>query len=486
MPSPLLIVTETYLVGGLETHIKTQVDALVSHNTPVHLITGKKFSEDLLPDGLTSVENSLICNPSMVFDDLWEDVCTIRKIIRKNRIKCVHAHPFISLISAFIAAQLERVAFVVTLHGPSSIQVNCYGYLYSFLLKYVILPNCHVIFVVSDEIAKLTTPFCTPSKIVIQYNSIDMSTEVQRLEEKAINGWLLCSRLDEDKVSGIKKFINYAISSGIKHIAILGDGSESEKLKEYLIDNNQAEYVFFLGTKVNVRDEMKHYSGIAGMGRAALEGLSLGLPVILVGYDGVKGLITENNFKELLKYNFSGRGYETISHDTFDKQISELVLYNDDRVKIINLINKLCCIENNITNYLDIIYSKHPPLQSALEQAFDVYQYINKTKDPIPFLYDLDFFVLLGEFLYPHANNQLALIYNNYSSSLFLDKINKEVQLVQIDNNELRQKIFTYENEIQELNHKLSIISKTLLRLTYPFRIIINCIRSVLKKIEAK
>ena len=53
---------------------------------------------------------------------------------------------------------------------------------------------------------------------------------------------------------------------------------------------------------------------IAGMGRVALEGMSMKIPVLLVGYEGIKEFITPENVKFLSLRNFSGRGIPDAVH----------------------------------------------------------------------------------------------------------------------------------------------------------------------------
>ena len=55
---------------------------------------------------------------------------------------------------------------------------------------------------------------------------------------------------------------------------------------------------------------------VLGMGRALLEGLAAGRPSVLVGYEGVIGLVTNDNFERLQFSNFSGRGVaaQNLSH----------------------------------------------------------------------------------------------------------------------------------------------------------------------------
>ncbi len=64
-------------------------------------------------------------------------------------------------------------------------------------------------------------------------------------------------------------------------------------------------------------------AGVAGMGRVVLEAVSAKKPVVLIGYDGVKGVVREPLFVEAAFANFSGRGLPIIGEDELCRQFSK-------------------------------------------------------------------------------------------------------------------------------------------------------------------
>ena len=54
MNKSILIITQYYSIGGLETYINTQVKDLVAHGYQVHLMYAVVADPSLLPDGLSS------------------------------------------------------------------------------------------------------------------------------------------------------------------------------------------------------------------------------------------------------------------------------------------------------------------------------------------------------------------------------------------------------------------------------------------------
>lgn len=84
-------------------------------------------------------------------------------------------------------------------------------------------------------------------------------------------------------------------------IHVFGDGEARTSFKQWVSHKKYANAVVFKGHFDFLDSELKEgYEGVAGMGRVVLEGGALGLPVILVGYDGVKGLIRRDQEKTFL------------------------------------------------------------------------------------------------------------------------------------------------------------------------------------------
>ena len=106
----ILITSDVFLVGGLETHIRDYSEELIENGAEVFLATGSKYNPLLQPEGLLGVNNDLICNYSMSFADLEQDVLLLNKIIKEHQINHIHAHPFISPIAALIAAKQNNIS----------------------------------------------------------------------------------------------------------------------------------------------------------------------------------------------------------------------------------------------------------------------------------------------------------------------------------------------------------------------------------------
>lgn len=96
----ILIVSEAFEVGGLETHIRGEIVSLTRAGCRVHLATGKRFNDLLLPPETASLTKDLPLGPESSLAELLHTIETLRQIVRQHAIECIHAHPFISLLPA--------------------------------------------------------------------------------------------------------------------------------------------------------------------------------------------------------------------------------------------------------------------------------------------------------------------------------------------------------------------------------------------------
>ena len=318
----LLVTTELFNIGGLETHVAGEVACLAEEGFRIHLVVGPNTSDKMLPKEATSVTTGLVMGPAMTTAELIQTVESLRKIIRAQYVECVHAHPFMSLVPSQIAAELEGIPFVVTLHGPASLS-DCYGPLYDFLLASVILPKADMVVAVSQEVADLAAPYVDDARLCVLPNGVPVGIFGADLVEDCADGrWLLVSRLDIHKVVGIRDFIQKAAAAGLPGVLIVGDGDARGKLLSQLDVDGLSNYVEFLGARTDVAKLMQRAAGVAGMGRVILEGLACSKPAVLVGYDGVKGVVTPDVFRVASATNFSGRKMPTISATEFSRQLS--------------------------------------------------------------------------------------------------------------------------------------------------------------------
>lgn len=317
----LLVVTEAFEIGGLETHIRGEIISLTRAGCQVHLATGKCFSDLLVPSETASLTTDLPLGPEATFVELIHAVEVFRGIIRQHAIECVHAHPFTSLLPSLIAAELEKVPFVLTLHGPASLG-SFYGPIYDFILTSILLPQASLVVTVSQEVSELASPYLAQGKIFTLPNGVDIdafSTKVTA--DDTDPRWLLVSRLDPFKIEGIIDFISKAKAAGLAGVLLAGDGPAKKTLISQLEHDDTLDFVEFCGARQDIPQLIQSVTGLAGMGRVVLEGLASRKPVFLVGYDGVKGLV-DMQLASLAAYaNFSGRNLSTIDNRSFCQQV---------------------------------------------------------------------------------------------------------------------------------------------------------------------
>ncbi|MDR5826165.1 glycosyltransferase [Caballeronia sp. LZ043] len=320
----ILIITELFEIGGLETHLRGEITWLSRNGYAVHLATGPRFDNALLPPEVSSVTSDLALGPEATWAQALETIESLRELIRTYSIDYVHAHPFTSLVPGMLVAELENLPFVMTLHGPASL-APCYGPIYDFLLTSVILPNASVITCVSEETAAIASPYLSNNNLIVISNGVDTSAFGNKgaLSDTGAH-WLVISRLDHAKVPGIVDFILKAFDAALPGVLVVGDGPARSLLEDCLSEKGLTNFARLIGAHTNIDELMAAAGGVAGMGRVVLEGLASRKPVFLVGYDGVKGLMDGDLVAVAARANFSGRNLSTMSAEAFLEQASRV------------------------------------------------------------------------------------------------------------------------------------------------------------------
>ncbi|WP_343293743.1 glycosyltransferase [Vandammella animalimorsus] len=361
----LLIVTEQFTLGGLETHIRGEIEYLSKAGVTVHLAAGKAFEDALLPAELTSITHGLPLGPEHSLADLLSVIHHLRQIIRQHAIGFIHVHPFTSIIPAVVAAELESIPYAITLHGPAS--MASYGPIYDLLFKDIILPSAPLIIAVSPEVQDLLTVHASEQSVHYIPNSVtfEESPSADSTVPPIDPRWLVVSRLDEFKVQGIFDFCSKAKLCGIPGVVIAGDGPAKQQLCQMLEEHGQSDYVELIGSSNEIPTLIQKFSGIAGMGRVVLEGISSRKLVILVGYDGVKGVVDEQLLAKAAEHNFSGRNLPVIDSNELLNQLGARI-GKDQLDGIFEFTKKHFNAHHAWTRFLDKISSIPAPAATLL------------------------------------------------------------------------------------------------------------------------
>ena len=218
------------------------------------------------------------------------DVQKLIDIIKENNIDIIHVHPFYSVFSAVFAAKITNTPIVYSFHGYGSLN-------FPYQVNDVILLQCMLesevdkVFSVSElGVTAINNATCT-NKTVFLPNSIDLE---KFKKHNIINNktWALISRIDIGKIEEINKVISMIDKIDIEKICIYGDGNKKEDLERLIKDKELTDKVILMGHSDNLWEELNgKYNGIIGIGRVAMEAISMGYPTMLIGYKKIAGII---------------------------------------------------------------------------------------------------------------------------------------------------------------------------------------------------
>lgn len=186
---------------------------------------------------------------------------------------------------------------------------------------------------VSEEVFEnLVNKGVNKNDIIIIRNPIDENYfyPKSRINPSPKNALIISNKIDEKRMMLIKQACD-KLNINLKIIGGSYGNFSTEYVREFI---NQADIVFTLG-------------------RGALESIFCERVVIIYDYQGGDGIITENNFEEIMKCNFSGRKYNfEFDVDTLVNEINKYETVDVNRVKEKAL--KYFSSEKVISSLLDV------------------------------------------------------------------------------------------------------------------------------------
>lgn len=465
----VLIVSENFLDGGLETQINSTVQSLKEKIN--FFFAFRNYKEKW---NFQNVYTDFYFSNSSTISQFCYDVDKLVQIIKENNIDVIHAHPFYSLFPAVFAAKICEKPIIYTYHGIGSYsftdKINN-TLLFNMLLDYEI----NKIFCVSKEGTTLfENCIFEKDKIVFLPNSID--TEKFIPAQKSNNkSWALISRLDDDKINEIKKLITILHEIDIQELHIFGDGSKKEFLQEFIQEKNLTNKVFFEGHCDNLNEKLSNnFNGIFGIGRVAMESISMEFPTILIGYNKIAGLIDTNMYNIIKKENFTTKNIKEISTSMLRDQIQQV--YNDtyDRAFYNSFKN-----EFSTTIISDLYYNELKSINySSLLNLKDLYNEIKLINNDESFYDSFVIYSLFRKYFslfvrQPHQQNLFILGDSILTQKHFNDIINTQTNNLneQINNFSglMNNKIKEHEKQFNNLSEHTMTIKNLKRKLKYKF-----------------
>ncbi len=281
------ILSESFLMGGLETRLKSIAKYITRQGYEVYLLTqnfDNKAHSNLPFKGIRVVN--------------FNDVRTVKEALNELSPDIADIHPFSSIASGAEACLELGIPYSITIHGVY-MQRNYVPY----------LQNADHVIAVSEEVRTQILRYVPSLKITILKNGVDLEAFKPVNASSQFNVAYI-SRLDNNKISGILHASSLIKQKQNAKLCLLGNGASENKLKQMLPSCEFYGYIEDIASYFQKNDSV--YSAIGGMGRTVVEGMAMKMPVIVMSYDGVKGYVTPFNFSDFAKNNFSGRGMPNI------------------------------------------------------------------------------------------------------------------------------------------------------------------------------
>lgn len=380
----IMLCCNTIGIGGVETVILNQVKVFNSKGYNVYVVAGKgEYSNKIAELGGEFIEIEF---PET--NDIDRDkINQVIDIIRKKEITEIHIHKYQCIPSVLVAAFITGIPYFAYEHGiKDTRKYYTWNYpIYKSLFP-IYFKNAYKIIAITPKVSEFTKKEygIIDEKYVIIHNGIDFNIFKNQNPnyDNCIKKVLIVSRIDEEKLdtiyNGIDVFKQIIQVEPEAKLYIVGGGNAEQKLIEYLKKSNlknayenEHEKVKLLGKQTDVIKYIKEADLLLGVDRCAIEAIAMKVPIIITGYDGIKGLVKKENINTAMEENFSGLNMPTINSE---ECIRDILYLKENKKKIVEELYEFAKENLNCyNNYINI-----PENQSI---DFDWFQFFGILKE---------------------------------------------------------------------------------------------------------
>lgn len=302
----ILMLVSSLEVGGAETHVADLSRSLSERGHQVFVASGGgKLAEELKKEGIKQIKLDLSSRSPIRLILSWIKLARLQK---KYSFDILHAHSRIAALLAHSVSKRKRVPLVTTVHAKFKTglilkRLSKWGSLSISVSEDLKQYLCEEYGVLSDNV------FVIP-------NGIDTKRFTRRAKRDESEFRIsFVSRMDKDCSKAafwlcrIAPMLDKRISN--LRITLCGGGDSYETLKKEAEATNKIigrRCVELTGSAKDVREILEGSHLFVGVSRAALEAMSMELPVALCGNEGFLGELREDNFLRAMSENFCARG----------------------------------------------------------------------------------------------------------------------------------------------------------------------------------
>ena len=316
----ILLLTKNFDLGGAEVHVRELANELIGEGNTVHLASHRGRQTRQLD---TRIRHHPLNFSEAQFP---ANFLKLSKLIKEQDIDLVHGHQRMPITLAAILGKRHRIPSIATVHGKIRLDIR------STLVRKLL---SHVIVVSPLQLSFLDPDSSLRRKSSIIYNSTppnSLNREITR--DQAIT---YVSRIDRKHYRVLKDLVE-KIYPEIRNqypsvkLNIIGDGPCAHDLKELIettTDDHIRNGITLHGYQEDPKSILAKSMLTLGVGRCAIESLSVNTPVISVNALWCGGLISMSNYQQLKGTNFVARSSHPYSWRILTGQILEFLARKD-------------------------------------------------------------------------------------------------------------------------------------------------------------
>lgn len=314
----VLFVSDYFTHGGLETRILELIDFYKRHG-----ITSFLTCDTIAPEHEDQFKRVLklpFCTTDS--ETIIQNTDTLIAFCRDNKIDMIDCQPLYGFVPAVLASSVLHLPVSYTAHSlftfpPANNSMNP--------LFYSLLELKHPqIFAVADYLLDVYKDKFEGYKIDIARNGVFLSN-LPKLKIGHVNKWAYAARLSPEKTKPLISSLPIIEKAGIAELDVFGDGAYRPELEKYILEHPQSKLKINLrGWCKNLQEQLAtgEYTGFLGIDRAAIEAMAIGLPVMILGLNGIGPAINTQTFKGLLPLNMSSD--ETMSTEQVCRNVANI------------------------------------------------------------------------------------------------------------------------------------------------------------------
>jgi glycosyltransferase involved in cell wall biosynthesis len=295
----ILHLITSFNFGGAENHVRDLANAMNELGNEVFVISSKGEQVRRLNHGVKFIR--------LKMRDIFAPfhIIYLCFFLARNKINVIHAHKRLSILLAVVAGKIMRIPVVVTVHGQPRLDLRPlisekWADRIIFVSKRHLYPN--------GSLRKIM------QKSAFIQNGVEMTESNLSRDYFSM---VYISRIDSRHAEVISLIIKEVLPVILKDYPevtfnIVGDGKSMEGIRKEALALNLKmlrNVCIVHGFVPEIKPLIQKSGLLLGVGRAAINALSSGIPVLSVNQKFMGGFVTEKNYKFYQENNFVAKGH---------------------------------------------------------------------------------------------------------------------------------------------------------------------------------